>query len=533
MKAGYSSARYTSSHLPFVILTLAILGITIGCGSSGSTPPPKFTGNTSVTVVLSSTANDQVMNFNLQLQSLTLISQSGKTITLLSSQEPAEFMHLNGRIEPLTTISIPQDIYTSATATLENAHFICVSQDPSGGLHFFDYSGVDQGPVVNLASPITVTGDTMALSLDLLVSSSAIVPSCYSNPPFSGYSLSPTFSLAPLALSSSPTNAKNGMVSGLEATITSVNTSGSSLTLMIPAVSYGTRTVTARAGSATVFQGVGGFSALAPGMFLNLDGALQSDGSLLASRIEVQDPSAVNVSSGPVLFVDTLVPTFTLYGRTELGTLLTDITGVTGGYAEYPYFSFSNAAFQISGQFANLQSLPFVPSFNASNMVPGQNVNIASQSFSFVAPAYTLADTITLAPQTINGTVTASQQIGSFTDYTVSLASYDLFPTLAVQQGQTTLLNNPGQVEVYVDSNTQTLNTQALATGSTLRFYGLVFNDNGTLRMDCSQVNDGVASTPQTANAKDSQVRPLQISSRVEHRSVGISVLRQVITTER
>jgi hypothetical protein len=68
-----------------------------------------------------------------------------------------------------------------------------------------------------------------------------------------------------------------------------------------------------------------------------------------------------------------------------------------------------------------------------------------------------------------------------------------LFSTLAVQQGQTTLLNNPTQVEVYVDSSTATLNTQALAVGSTLRFYGLVFNDNGTLRMDCAQVNDGAS----------------------------------------
>jgi hypothetical protein len=25
------------------------------------------------------------------------------------------------------------------------------------------------------------------------------------------------------------------------------------------------------------------------------------------------------------------------------------------------------------------------------------------------------------------------------------------------------------------------------------RFNGLVFNDNGTLRMDCGQINDGVA----------------------------------------
>jgi hypothetical protein len=63
---------------------------------------------------------------------------------------------------------------------------------------------------------------------------------------------------------------------------------------------------------------------------------------------------------------------------------------------------------------------------------------------------------------------------------------------LAVQPGQTTVENNPSQVEVYIDNSTQMLNTQPLAAGSTLRFYGLAFNDNGTLRMDCAQVNDGV-----------------------------------------
>jgi hypothetical protein len=47
-------------------------------------------------------------------------------------------------------------------------------------------------------------------------------------------------------------------------------------------------------------------------------------------------------------------------------------------------------------------------------------------------------------------------------------------------------------VQVYVDGSTQKLNTQSLAAGSTLRFNGLVFNDSGTLRMDCGEVSDGV-----------------------------------------
>ena len=54
-------------------------------------------------------------------------------------------------------------------------------------------------------------------------------------------------------------------------------------------------------------------------------------------------------------------------------------------------------------------------------------------------------------------------------------------------------MSNPGQVEVYVDSSTRMFNTTPPATGATLRFYGLVFNDSGTLRMDCAQIDDGVA----------------------------------------
>lgn len=89
-------------------------------------------------------------------------------------------------------------------------------------------------------------------------------------------------------------------------------------------------------------------------------------------------------------------------------------------------------------------------------------------------------------------TVSAIASQGSFTTCTVTLAPYDLFPALAMQPGQTTLLTDPDTVVVYVDSNTQMLNTNPIAAGGVVRFYGLVFNDNGTLRMDCAQVNDGV-----------------------------------------
>jgi hypothetical protein len=525
MKAACFPAPSASSPLFLVTLTLLFgIGITTGCGSNGTTPP-KFSGNTSVTVLLASTGNDQVARFAVEFQTLTLTSQSGKTVALSSSQQPTEFMHLNGGIEPLTTVNIPQDIYTSATATLGSAVFVCIAQVPGGGLGFSNYSIINQGPTVNLPSPITVTGSSMALLLNMQVSSSAVFPTCWTTPPFEGFSMTPTFDLTPFALSASPTDSGNGKVSGLDAEVASVGMTGSSLTLTIAGGPFGTRTLSASSSNRTVFQGISGASALSPGMFLNVDGAVQSDGSLLATRIAVEDPSAINEFSGPVMIVANVVPVLTHYGRTELGPLVPD--NGQSVYFDTPDFNFSNAAFNISGQLTNLQNLPFVPSFTASNMVAGQNVDISTPTLSLVGGTYTPANTITLVPQTVNGTVITAQPIGSFVDYTVSLGSYDLFPALAVQQGQTTLLNNPSQVEVYIDNSTQQLNTQALAPGSTLRFYGLVFNDNGTLRMDCAQVNDGVTATPQANSA----VAVQGVTQAVRRDSSGL-MLRTVTTTK-
>jgi hypothetical protein len=158
-------------------------------------------------------------------------------------------------------------------------------------------------------------------------------------------------------------------------------------------------------------------------------------------------------------------------------------------------------------------------------MVPGQNVSFTDATYSWSVPR-PVATTMTLMPQTINGTVVASSISGNFTDYTVSLAPYDLLPMLAVQPGQPTVENNPSQVEVYVDHDTQLLNTQALAAGSTLRFYGLVFNDNGTLRMDCAQVNDGVDFSPQPSAAQQAHMEKAAVQ---EIRREGSSSLEQTI----
>ncbi len=84
------------------------------------------------------------------------------------------------------------------------------------------------------------------------------------------------------------------------------------------------------------------------------------------------------------------------------------------------------------------------------------------------------------------------------------------------------------QVEIYVDGSTQMLNTQILARGSTFRFYGLVFNDNGTLRMACAQVNDGVGLAPPASSSLPKRMENGVVLQQVLN--IGYGVQRTIST---
>jgi hypothetical protein len=483
-------------------VTLAALALTAGCssGSGGSAPPPPppAPAVTKVTLVLSSTANDQLSEFDISFQSLSLTSASGKTVSLLSQARQSELIHVNGVMEPLLTTTIPQDTYTAATVTIGNAAFTCVTLLPTGSLDIssFAYGQTPNNDVtVTLPSPVTVSGDTMGLVLDMQVSQSASYATCGANASsgITPYAITPAFTLSGFAFPSQPATPLNGAVSGLDAQITALDNDAGGFQILLP-----TTSLVASAGaapsihvtidSATIWQGIAGFTDLGQGTFVDLDGAVQGDGSIAATRVAVEDPSAVDVQRGPLLLIPNSEPILDMYPRMEQGK---------DERADEESFNFSGSTFQISGQFSNLESLPFTPSFTAANMVPGQNVYITSPAFFHYTPPNYLATatTVTLMPQTVNGTVFGIGASGAFTVYSVSLASYDLFPTLAIQQGQTALLSNPSVIEVYADGNTTGLTPWAPALGDTLRFYGLVFNDHGTLRMDCAQISAGVSSS--------------------------------------
>jgi hypothetical protein len=468
-----------------------------GCGGGSSptsaAPIPPTVQNTSVTILVSSTANDRVVQANLTVTNLMLTDAMGNAVNVLSSPQSAEFMHLNGPTESLVTVDVPQGVYTAATATLGNANFACVALTSSGGISSGTTTLISGTPTVTVPAPISISGTHLNLVLNLQISSSQGNSACsalYTSPPSgsSDATITPAFTLTAMAPTAQMMSSDLPGETGLIGVVSALASDGSGFNV----AGADGPTWSVKANGSTVFQGIAGLSALSVGLPVNFDASPQSDGSLLASRVEVTDAnvSELTVWRGPMIFISNAGPQGDLFVTERVGALFAGVEGEGGPWG----LGFgADTIFQTS-QFSNLSSLPFSATFAANNIVAGQSVYLSTHASAFPnSPGLVAVTTVTLLPQTINGTVTAVGSAGSFTTYTVALANYNLFTALATQGGQTTILTNPGSVVVYIDTSTQTLNTAPLAIGSLLRFNGLVFNDSGTLRMDCAEVRDGVA----------------------------------------
>lgn len=491
-----------SSKLPRfvfpVLLSLATFAIAVaflaGCSTGMQmVNPPVPVGNTQVAVLLTSTANDQLAVFYISLAKMTLTNTAGTSVTVYNNPSAltnptagTEWMHLNGPVEPLVSVSLPRGTYTSASVEVAGCSFTNVTFSAVTTLTTATYAqglcGQGTGnTTVILPSPIIITGSAMALSLNLQVGQSYTLNTSGAS---ATYTISPVFNLTPVALAPQPTTVQNGKVTGLNAQITAINAQANTFAAQTP--DGFTFTFSSRGN--TAYQGVAAFSTLSAGVLVNLDAAIQPDGSFLATRVEVDDLGALATNTGP-----TEIGPNSQTGQFQTVTLQQQGCLLTGNPFCGNLFQFQGTTtFAISGEFSNVQQLPFAANFSGSSLFQGQNVSSFS-SGALGTQSFEIVTAVTLVPQTINGTVTTVSQENGFTVYAVALAPYDLFPILQMYVGPYPRITQPTSVTVYVDANAQMLNHGLVTPGTLLRFRGLIFDDNGTVRMDCGQIYDGVA----------------------------------------
>ena len=447
----------------FVALVALAALVLAGCSAAGVTallPTSPSAVTVAVPVSITDAPSDQVIAASLTLNTIVLTDSSGKTASLISSPVTFEASHLDAVQEPLVTPTVAEDTYVSAALTYSNAQVAYI--DPTTGkIVQATATLANTSQTITFTSPIVISSSMTSLIIDYLVASSVSISG-------STVTVTPTFNIAAAPIQTGgPTNGTNGLQCGVKGQVTALGTTSFTLTN-----SQGTA-LTINVNSSTQYQGLSGFSALAVGALVEVDTATQSNGSLLAVRIEEQGQPPKS-GTPPVMLVGPVTAvtgspatSFTQASRQQIGTPSSPPATVTNTIAIN-----GSTTFQIGQRLNNLNSasdLP-MPTFNASTLFAGQVVSVVAASETNNAAT---AESVYLSPQTINGTVAATKSAVDYKAITVTLPTGSALATLT---GQTS-------VTVYTNANLQSLSSNAITVGSTVRFNGFLFKSAGSLVM--------------------------------------------------
>jgi hypothetical protein len=435
-----------------------------GCSSANTAATPASTVTavkTAVPITITDAPGDQIVAASLTLNSMVLTDASGQTASLLSAPYTFEATHLDAVQEPMFTPSIPEDTYVSVALTYSNAQVAYI--DPTTK-KVVQATGTlaNSSQTIPFSTPIVIGNTTTSLLIDYLVANSVSISG-------TTVTVTPAFYVAAVPIPSQPTNGTNGLQCGIQGQVTALGTNSFTLTN-----ASGTA-LTIYVNASTQYQGLSGFSALAVGALVEVDTATQSDGTLLAVRINEQGPPPSNGGTplqmlvGPVTAVTgspatsfTEVVRQNIGGNSSTSPVVTDTIAIN-----------SSTTFQLPGRFTTVSggSQPFTPTFSAATLFAGQVVSVATSA---VASNAATAVSVSLSPQTVDGSiakVASASGAAGYTAYTVTLATDNWLATLT---GQST-------VTVYTNGNVQAINSNTLAAGDAARFNGFLFNNNGSL----------------------------------------------------
>jgi Domain of unknown function (DUF5666) len=330
-----------------------------------------------------------------------------------------------------------------------------------------------------LNTPLTVTGGAMGLLLDLNIpKSTTYTPFLAGTPtlaPGGGQTaFNPAFSLTGVPLAANPATLHDGEAEDIHGQVTA-NSAG---VFAIAAANGANLSFTTS--SSTIFAGAGNTTPSPVGSFVDIDAALQADGSMLATRVQTEAISQLYSLVGQTTQFSALI--LQNAGREQQGPNLPNVTGFYGDNVQLG----PSTLFEIAWPNGNVPAgLPFTPALNATSLVPGQNLATPVNSQQYINDVIPVTNTVTLEPQTINATVASVSTVNGQATYQVTLFADDLISIFG-----------PGSsVVVYATAATHTITSSALTSGSVGRFRGLLFDDNGTLRMVATEIEDGVPGT--------------------------------------
>ncbi len=474
--SSFLSLRHT---LPNVTIACGLLLLTLAlsaCGSgsspsTGTTPTPTPAAKTTVQVNMGDSPADWMLAFSMNVSSMTLTGSNGNA-TVVSTSTPMEMMHLMGTMQPLAMVSAPQGSYTGATVTIGSATVMYMDPTTKAPVQ-----ATISGPItgsVTFTSPITVGSTPMAMGFDLDLGSSVTQGSN------GALSMNPVFHVTsgtqgsgnPMDYADGGVNQMMGMVSGV---------SGNSFTMTSMQAA---QTFTFATNSSTTFDGTS-MSAMGSGMLALVDATMQSDGSLLATRVQSMMGSSGGMMGGGIITAVTGQPptSLTMVMQNGAGASMMSSYFASGATVNLS----SSTTYEMDEDGMDMTSLPFTPAFDANHIYAGQSVMPISSTGMMsgsggmgggMMGGGSMAGTITanevaLEPQGITGTASVTLTGGTATSFAMTLPSDSAFTTLS---GATSVM-------VFQQGSTTMEGGSTIASGTAMHTFGLLFYDGGQWKM--------------------------------------------------
>lgn len=423
-----------SRILGITILFAALAGL-IGCGGGSSSSSSQSSSRTVTQSATFVTADDvplpSVLDFNVTVNSIVLNGSASSTSNLLSAPETVDFARLIGLRNLLAFSSVPAGTYSSVTFQFANptiTYLDLTTTPPSATTMSGSWaSGVS---VQNGVATITV-----ALKTSLTLDGSSLVGlhmhfnlrdslQTDATGQITG-SVNPQITANAIA----PTD-DDAQITDLRGSIASTNTSANTFVLQ----KWDGKQATVDVNSSTTFSGGYTLATLTEGMIAEIEGTVQSDGSILASAIEVM-PVENAYLEGPIIYVDPSGNSITMLVNEESVAIpgVPLETPITLDISTVQYYTICGIDNWVTGL-----------AFSTNSLVAGQHIVVGGTIDSSTSPATFIPSRIRLERQGVAGDLVlgsvsiTSGNNGSFQLQNSALLGYVLGAPLTVRTGNGT-----------------------------------------------------------------------------------------------
>jgi len=448
----FRPADVRKQSLALALLTITSAFLWMSCGGYSApggtvTPPPP--GSTAAVVNFTDAPADRVISFELTINSLTLVSTNGSSVTVFNKPQRVEVTHASGSAEPLSVSVFPQGTFTSAVVAVSNPDVTFI--DAFGNSIEKENLSTPTNVTIPFNPPLVVGSTPVVFTIDFNAAGSIQIDTSTNH-----VTVNPVATAVhkdvPGSSGETGEDSDDGEFEHFIGLVTAVN--GNSFTVD----SRGT-IINFATDSSTEINVAGGLNGLSNKM-VRVEARTMQSGLPVAKEVEVISAAGGEIEGLIAVTVGSPVTSFSIVVQDASGPNVTD--ALLGGFIT-ANINPDQTRFRVDNGNIDLGGLN-LPDFNAASLSKGQSVEIdavENSSGSQIVP-----ESVKLQPQALTGIISNA----SNSQFTLTLANDSAFK----------LLTGAGTLKVLTQRNTELKNNVTISNGTQVKVRGLVFLDPNT-----------------------------------------------------